>query len=111
MSLAAARDDEPGAFAGLLAAIHAELAALDSGDPGSIEDATAAKLAALERVRGEATAGFPPARADIEAARRLNDRSQARATRLAAGVARQLARLAGVPVAADALCYGPDGRL
>lgn len=102
---------EAGAFAGLLASIHAELAAFDSGDAERIEAATAVKLAALDTVRGEAAAGFPPTQAEIETARRLNDKAQVRATKLAAGVGRQLARLTGSPPYEAALCYGPDGRI
>ena len=91
-------------------AIHAELAAFDSGEAGRIEAATGAKLAALAAVDAEVAAGYPPARASVEEARRLNDVAAARAARLVAEIDRQMAQLAAAAGRAVPLCYGADGR-
>ncbi len=103
--------DDGSSFARLLTAIHTELAALGSGDAERIETATVAKLAALEAARAEAAAGFPPARAEIEAARDLNAAAQSRAAQLATHVDRRLAQLTRSSGRSAPLCYGADGRL
>jgi hypothetical protein len=108
--VAAVRSDDAGSFGSLMAAIRAELAAFDGGDPQQIEAATTAKLTALDMVQAEAIAGFPPARTQIEAARGLNNLAQRRAMKLAASVDRRLARLRRTSPRGEALCYGPDGR-
>ncbi len=91
----------------LLAAMHAELAALDSGEAARIETATADKLVALGAL-AESAALAPPERSTLEALRSLNRVAETRTRTLLRGVER---RLAALRPGGPALCYGPDGRL
>lgn len=94
-----------GTGAALLAALHAELAALDSGEAGAIEAATAGKQAALDAARAE-----PPSLELLREAQALNTIAAARVNMLRAGVARQLANLAEAAGRPAGLCYRADGR-
>ncbi len=96
----------------LLAAMRAELAALDDGDTAAIAAATTAKLAALAAVqRGTSTANAVPLpRAALETARSLNALASARVNMLMAGVERRLSALTAASGAGPSLCYGRNGR-
>lgn len=91
-------------FEALLAALRAELAALDGDDADTIQAATTAKLAALGALR-EA-----PTRVEVETAQALNALAAARVRIKAAGIERRLAALATAAGRGPALCYGRDGR-
>ena len=91
-------------FEVLLAALRAELAALDGDDALAIEDATAAKLTALAALRGS------PSRTEIETARALNALAAARVQTRLTGVDRRLRALAAAAGRPPPLCYGRDGR-
>lgn len=93
-------------FDALLAAMRAELAALDGGVPDVIAAATAAKLAALDIAR---TAPQPP-RAALEAARGLNALASARVNMLMANVEARLSALTTAQGAPPVLCYSRSGR-
>jgi len=93
-------------FALVMAALHDELAALDSSDAGAIEAATGAKLDALRQARD---APLPP-RADLVAAQALNALAEARTRTLMSGVDRRLRALAVASGRAPGLTYGRDGR-
>lgn len=88
----------------LLAALRAELAALDGDDADTIEAATAAKLDALSSLRET------PTRAQVETAQALNALAAARVRTKSAGLERRLAALATAAGRGPALCYGRDGR-
>lgn len=91
-------------FEVLLAALRAELAALDGDDADGIEAATRAKLAALGALRDA------PTRAQVETAQALNALAAARVRTRGAGIERSLAALATAAGRGPALCYGRDGR-
>ena len=91
-------------FEVLLAALRAELAALDSDDADTIVAATAAKLAALGKLRDS------PTSAEIDTAQALNTLAAARVRTKSTGIDRRLAALAAAAGRAPALCYGRDGR-
>ena len=93
-------------FALLMAALERELAALDSGDAGAIEAATATKLAVLHDLRD----GPPPSRADLEAAAALNALAHARTRTLMGQVDRRLRALSAAAGRPPGLTYGRDGR-
>lgn len=93
-------------FDRLLAAMRAELAALDGDDVEAIEAATTAKLAALIAAR----AAPLPDRAVLETARSLNALASARVNMLIAGIERRLTALSTAAGAAPPLCYGRNGR-
>lgn len=99
-------------FETLLAAMRAELAALDDGDTAAISAATAAKLAALAAVRHHTSAAnaAPVSRAALETARSLNALASARVNMLMAGVERRLSAFTAASGATPALCYGRNGR-
>lgn len=99
---AAAGTEAP--FEVLLAALRAELAALDGDDAEAIETATTAKLAALAGLHAL------PTRAEVETAQALNALAAARVRTKAAGIERRLAALATAAGRGPALCYGRDGR-
>ena len=88
----------------LLAALRAELAALDGDDAGAIEDATAVKLGALAALRGS------PSRAEIDTARALNALAAARVQTRLSDIDRRLRVLAVAVGRPLPLCYGRDGR-
>lgn len=90
----------------LMAALHDELAALETGDAEQIEAATRAKLAALHAARG----GSPLSAADLEQAAALNARAAARTRTLMAGVDRRLRALSAAAGRPPGLTYGRDGR-
>ncbi len=89
-------------FNNLLAAMRAELAALDSGDADAIEAATHAKLAALVVARD---AG-PAPRARLQEARDLNALASARVNMLMASVGRRLETLTAASGRPPTLTYG-----
>ncbi len=93
-------------FALVMAALHDELAALNSGDAGAIEAATGAKLHALRAARDAPL----PTRADLEAAHALNALAEARTRTLMTGVDRRLRSLAAAAGRGGGLTYGRDGR-
>ena len=93
-------------FALLMAALHDELAALDSENADRIEAATAAKLDALRAVRDDPR----PPRGDLEAAAALNSLAAARNRTLMTGVVRRLRALAAAAGRPPSLTYGRDGR-
>jgi len=96
-------------FARLVAAIRAELAALDAEDADAIEQATRAKTEALSDVQADVAAGQMD-RPALEEARRLNSEAALKARAKMIGVERKLmgvAKMAGRP---EALTYGRDGR-
>jgi hypothetical protein len=99
-------------FETLLAAMRAELAALDDGDTATISAATAAKLAALAAVRRDASAtnAAPASRATLETAHSLNALASARVNMLMAGIERRLRALTAATGETPSLCYGRDGR-
>lgn len=105
-------------FARLVAAIRAELAALDAEDASAIEAATAAKASALEAVQADVAAGQMD-RPALEEARKLNAEAALRARAKMIGVERKLVAVsnaaAGIvpcatPGAGAALTYGRNGR-
>ncbi len=109
-------------FARLVAAIRAELAALDAEDAAAIEAATAAKAQALEAVQAD-VAGGAMNRAALEEARALNAEAALRARAKMIGVERKLVavtnaaagmappRAAGMALpGGTGLTYGRDGR-
>jgi hypothetical protein len=97
-------------FARLVAAIRAELAALDAEDADAIEAATRAKTEALADVQQEVAAGRMD-RPALEEARRLNSEAALKARAKMIGVERRLGQLSGAAaVKAEALTYGRDGR-
>ena len=115
MSAAAQSVQAPGmqeradSFSRLVAAIRAELAALDAEDADAIELATREKTEALRDVQAEVAAGGMD-RPALEEARRLNGEAALKARAKMIGVERKLggvARAAGRP---EALTYGRDGR-
>ena len=91
-------------FEVLLAALRAELAALDGDDAPAIEAATTAKLSALAGLRDT------PTRHQVETAQALNALAAARVRTRSAGIERRLAALATAAGRGPALCYGRDGR-
>lgn len=96
---------QPPAVTALLAALGAEIGALEAGDPDAIEAATAAKLAALAAL----DPALPLARSDLEAARRLNDLAGARAQTLLARVRRRRDALDAARRLPPPLVYGRAG--
>jgi len=94
------------AFDALLAAMRDELAALDSGDAGTIELATAAKLTALEGARAAGAVALDR----LQEARALNALAATRTNMLLAGVDRRLAALTAADRRGGSICYGRDGR-
>lgn len=94
-------------FDTLLAAMRAELAALDAGNAAVIAAATATKLQVLDALNGTP----PPPRAALETARALNALTSARVNMLMAGVERRLTMLTAVHGAPQSLAYRRDGRL
>lgn len=94
------------AFDTLLAAMHDELDALDSGDATVIGAATAAKLAALTAARSAP----PVAVKHLYEASALNALAATRVNMLMAGVDRRLAALTAADGRGGGLCYGRDGR-
>ena len=91
-------------FEVLLAALRAELVALDGDDAQAIEAATATKLSALAGLRDALT------RHQVETAQALNALAAARVRTRSAGIERRLAALATAAGRGPALCYGRDGR-
>lgn len=91
-------------------AIRAELAALAAEDAEAIEAATAEKLAALRVVHADVTAGNPPPRALIEAARDLNAEAILRARAKLVTVEKRLAQVQVIAGKPAPLTYGRDGR-
>lgn len=89
-----------------MAALHDELAALDSADADRIAAATDTKLTALRNVRD----GPPLSLPDLEQAAALNALAAARTRTLLAGVERRLRVLAAASGRAPGLTYGRDGR-
>lgn len=112
MTLAARLDMEQQArgdsFSRLVAAIRAELAALDAEDAQAIEQATRAKTEALADVQADVAAGLMD-RPALEEARRLNSEAALKARAKMIGVERRLMGVAGAARPA-ALTYGRDGR-
>lgn len=94
------------AFDALLAAMRDELVALDSGDAGQIERATAVKLTALDGARAAGAVAVER----LHEARALNALAATRTNMLLAGVDRRLAALTAADGRASAICYGRDGR-
>ncbi len=97
-------------FARLVAAIRAELAALDAEDATRIEAATTAKIAALAAVEADIAAGVPADRLRLAEARDLNAQAALRARAKLIGVERQLAAVTAAAGRPPALVYGRDGR-
>lgn len=97
-------------FARLVAAIRAEIAALDSEDAARIEAATAAKVTALADVQADVDAGTAPDREALLLARDLNAEAALRARGKLITVEKRLANLAGVAGRPAPLVYGLDGR-
>lgn len=97
-------------FVALIAAIRAELAALEAEDAAAIEAATAAKLLALQAVQDEIASGVPPRRALIEEARALNAEAALRARAKIVSVQRRLDAVSAAAGRPAALVYGRDGR-
>lgn len=97
-------------FVGLIDAIRAELAALDSEDAPRIEAATADKLLALEAVKADIAGEAPPEKALLAEARDLNAEAMLRARAKILGVERRLAEISTVAGRPAALVYGRDGR-
>jgi hypothetical protein len=107
MTMAPAFDSpEAQPFNALLAAMRAELAALDGGDAATIEAATTAKLAALIRVRDAGPA--PIGR--LQEARDLNALASARVNMMMASIERRLSALATARGAPPTLTYARGGR-
>ena len=90
----------------VIEALHAEIAALKTGDIAALEAATAAKLTGIERV---AAAGDEPPSPEIaelgREADRLNETCRIYVNLMAANVRRRLQVLAGSPTPA----YRPTG--
>ncbi len=84
------------ALIGVIDALHAEIAALKTNDVGSLERATAAKLAAIEAIAalGQGPAG-PDLRELAEEANRLNETCRIYVNLMAANVRRRLQMLSG----------------
>ena len=96
-------------FARLVAAIRAELVALDAEDADAIEQATREKTEALVAVQADVAAGQID-RPALEEARRLNSEAALRARAKMIGVERKLMNVAQVAGRPEALTYGRDGR-
>lgn len=96
----------------LVAAIRAELAALESEDADAIQRATAAKTDALAAVQAEVAKGATPPRPLLEQARDLNSEAILRSRAKLISVERRLAALrpAGAALRPPAITYGSDGR-
>lgn len=97
---------------GLVDAIRAELAALDSEDADAILRATQAKADALAAVQAEVARGAAPPRPLLEQARDLNSEAILRSRAKLISVERRLAALRPVDAALrpPAITYGRDGR-
>jgi hypothetical protein len=94
----------------LIAAIRAELVALESEDAEAIETATATKLAALQAVQAEVAAGAKPRRALLEEAQTLNAEAALRARAKIVTVEKRLAAVSNLAGRPASLVYGRDGR-
>lgn len=95
----------------LVAAIQAELAALDAEDADAITAATAEKAAALAALQAAVADGASPPRALLEQARDLNAEAILRSRTKLVTVEKRLAALRPPPLPAEpALVYGRDGR-
>lgn len=99
-------------FAALVAAIRAELSALEAEDADAIERATDAKAAALAAVQARIAQGAAPPRPLLEQARDLNSQAILRSRAKLISVERRLAALRppGAALRSDAITYGSDGR-
>ncbi len=105
-----AADDSHASTRRLAAAIRAELAALADEDAAAIEVATAEKLAALRAVHADVSAGNPPPRALLEAARDLNAEAMLRARAKLVSVEKRLANVQAIAGKPAPLTYGRNGR-
>lgn len=107
--MAASIDDLASA---LVAAIRAELTALESEDADAVQRATAAKADALAAVQAEVARGAAPPRPLLEQARDLNSEAILRSRAKLISVERRLAALRppGTALRPPAITYGSDGR-
>ncbi len=96
-------------FARLVAAIRAELAALDAEDAGAIEAATSAKTVALAAVQADVARGQMD-RPALEEARQLNAEAALKARAKMIGVERKLVAVSSAAGRPQALTYGRNGR-
>ena len=95
---------------GLVAAIQAELAALDAEDADAILAASDAKAQALADLSAAIGTGAPPPRPLLEQARELNTQAILKSRAKLISVEKRLAALRPAVPRAEPVTYGRDGR-